>query len=362
MGNVLCWMKRYRSCPLAGAILLSFLGGCTMGPTMLQSTRTGYNQAIQQSTNEQLLLNLVRLKYRDQPLFLEVSSVSAQFQFDHTVGAIGTLNENVGTNPLNANALRIDGKFTFADRPTVTFTPLQGELFATRMLEPIGLDAIFLLIRSGWSADRVLRVTVQQMNGQDNASRASGPTPSTASPYRDFADMSGLWRDLAWRGVVQIGYESGYREVSPAVAAESVSATDMINSARAGLTFRRNADAPNSYVITKPSRSLTMRVASSARDDARWKEFANALGLDPQRSSFALHATGETAMRDATSDDNLSRISIAPRSQMGVLFYLSHAIDSPPAHANDNLITMTHDAQGELFDWTKVTGDLLRVH
>jgi len=358
MGRVLRWCRA----AAVAAVTTGLVTGCAMGPKMLRSTRTGYNQAIQQTTNEQLLLNLVRLKYRDQPFFLEVSSVSAQFQFDQSAAATGTLNENVGANPLNPNVLRIDGRVGFTERPTVTFTPLQGDMFATRMLEPIGLDAILLLIRSGWSADRVLRVTVQQMNGRDNASRASGPTPHEASPYRDFARASSLWRDLAWQGALQIGYQPGRRVVSPPIATESVSASDLINAARDGLTFQPVEDSPDRYVVTAPSRSLVMRVARAARDDLRWREFAEVLGLDTQVSTFALQAAGETATRDANSKDDLHRLSIAPRSLMGVLFYLSHAIEVPAAHSNANLVTVTHDADGQPFDWAEVTGDLLRVH
>jgi len=295
-------------------------------------------------------------------LFMEVSSVSAQFQFDQSASTTGTLNENVGPNPVNPNVLRFDGRIGFTERPTVTFTPLQGDLFATRMLEPIGLDAIFLLIRSGWSADRVLRVTVQQMNGQDNASRASGPTPREASTYREFANVAALWRNLAWLGDVQVGYEQRRTAVSPPIAAGSVSASDLINAARAGYTFRPEPGSPDEYVVTTPSPSLTLRVSEGARDHARWKEFAQLLGLDPQISSFALQAAGETAGLDANSRDNLQRISIAPRSLMGVLFYLSHAIEVPTAHADAKLVTLTRDAEGQPFDWAKVTGDLLRVH
>lgn len=360
--RLLRWCRRGVAGVAAASYLMLSATGCAIGPKMLRSTRTGYNQAIQQTTNEQLLLNLVRLKYRDQPLFLEVSSVSAQFQFDHSASAAGTLNENVGGNSLNPNVLRIDGRIGFTERPTVTFTPLQGDLFATRMLEPIGLDAILLLIRSGWSADRVLRVTVQQMNGQDNASRASGPTPRVAPPSSEFAKASVLWRDLVWLGALQIGYESGQAAVSPPIAAGSVSASDLINSAREGLTFRPQDGSPDTYVVTAPSRSLVMRVADAARDSARWKEFARVLGLDPRRSTFALQANGDMAIRDANSKNDLDYLSLAPRSLMGVLFYLSHAIEVPTAHTDAKLITLTHDANGQPFDWAEVTGDLLRVH
>jgi hypothetical protein len=43
------------------------------------------NSAFQQTNDEQLLLNLVRLRYRDTPAFLEVSSISSQTRFEATI-------------------------------------------------------------------------------------------------------------------------------------------------------------------------------------------------------------------------------------------------------------------------------------
>ncbi len=51
--------------------VLPFLAlGCgTLGPSAIKGERINYNSAIQRSNDEQLLLNLVRLKYRDTPSF-----------------------------------------------------------------------------------------------------------------------------------------------------------------------------------------------------------------------------------------------------------------------------------------------------
>src|SRR4030042_6183943 len=89
----------------AGLASLLVLGsGCrtNMGPTTISPARFDYNQAIAASWNEQLLLNLVRLRYRDTVHFLEVSSVITQYSLEHhasasagavfngsTIGAVG---------------------------------------------------------------------------------------------------------------------------------------------------------------------------------------------------------------------------------------------------------------------------------
>lgn len=72
--------------------------GCTsLGAKMLRSERIQLNTAFQQTNDEQLLLNLVRLKYRDNPAFLEVSGISSQPSFESTFEAGAEL-EQAGTN------------------------------------------------------------------------------------------------------------------------------------------------------------------------------------------------------------------------------------------------------------------------
>jgi len=52
------------------------LAGCmSTGPTLVSGSRTDYNLVLRQAGNQQLLLNLVRSRYRDQAMFLEISAL-----------------------------------------------------------------------------------------------------------------------------------------------------------------------------------------------------------------------------------------------------------------------------------------------
>lgn len=67
---------------LTAALSFVTATGCkTLGPRAVKWERTPYNFAIQETQDAQLLLNLVRLKYRDTPVFLELSSIASQFSF-----------------------------------------------------------------------------------------------------------------------------------------------------------------------------------------------------------------------------------------------------------------------------------------
>lgn len=59
------------------------LCGChSFGPKGLEGTHSRYNQAIVNSLNEQILQNLVRLRYRDMPYFLEIGGVTASLRLE----------------------------------------------------------------------------------------------------------------------------------------------------------------------------------------------------------------------------------------------------------------------------------------
>ena len=87
----------FRSSPLApAAASLAFAGllltGCNaVGPQTIRGASFDYNEAIAHSWNEQLLLNLVRLRYRDSPYFLRVTSVTTQYSLEASASAGNTV-------------------------------------------------------------------------------------------------------------------------------------------------------------------------------------------------------------------------------------------------------------------------------
>ncbi len=95
-----------------------------MSPDIIQASGNDYNIAIQRTIDEQLLLNLIRLKYHDSPFFLEVNSVSSQFKLNTETSLSTTLKEQQTPESIGLSA-----KLNFTEQPTVTYLPLQGNDF-----------------------------------------------------------------------------------------------------------------------------------------------------------------------------------------------------------------------------------------
>lgn len=153
--------------------------GCqTIGTGSVQRDRIGYAEAIGTSWKEQMLLNIVKLRYLDTPVFLDVSSVISSYELASQVNLSANIfpNASAGTN----QSLGATG--TYTDKPTISYTPITGERYLNSLIRPISPQAVFAMIEAGHPADFLLRVTARAINGIYNYSvsqtraRAADPT------------------------------------------------------------------------------------------------------------------------------------------------------------------------------------------
>ena len=147
------------------ASLVACLYGCSgIGPGSLSRDRFDYTAALSDSWKGEMLLNLVKFRYGDAPVFLDVASVISQYQVTGSV----SLNGSWFNSPSPYPAQVLGGAGIYQDRPTVTYSHLIGERFARSLMTPIPPAAIVSLIQAGYPADMVLRLTVHSINGLQN--------------------------------------------------------------------------------------------------------------------------------------------------------------------------------------------------
>ena len=281
-------------------ILLAASLGCAvrLGPRTVPGARFNYNEAIARSLNEQLLLNLVRLRYRDTPLFVDVGSVIAQYSLSGNVGASPVVSIDGSNN--NEYGFGVGG--AYSESPTITYEPLRGGAAAERLLKPIDPSTLALLSQSGWSIERLLICCVQEINGVDNAPSATGPAPTTLPDNGRFRKLAADLRELQSQGALKVR------------------------------TIAEDGRAAVAVDIEPGDRSAAVR---------------RALGLDPDLEQFRLIT--DTARRSP------AEIALAGRSLLGTLFFLSLAVDTPQADRDAGLIG------GAALDWGQVIDNLLEV-
>ena len=156
-------------CGLLALMFSALVAGCTIGPSTMTRDRFDYTAAVAESWKSQMLLNLVKLRYSDTPVFLDVGQIVSGYTVQSTFTAAGNIFNTNGPVPGVPNSsigLGAQGQFT--DRPTITYAPLMGERFARSLMTPIPPPAILSLIQAGYPIDLSLRLVVHTLNGIQN--------------------------------------------------------------------------------------------------------------------------------------------------------------------------------------------------
>ena len=309
--------RRIRDLAKTAVLALVTTSGCFagVGPEAIRIERPDYNRQIASSADRELLLNLVRLRYNESPLFLELGAVVTQYAYTASLSASGHF-EN-GASAGNAST-----GLGYSESPTVTYAPLVGEEFATRMLSPISLDAMMLFEQSGWSAERLLLVAVQRMNDVFNAPTAGGPAPDHVPDYEAFAELAERLQRLRLGGLFGLNWEMREHEKQPP-------------GRDSRFWVRRPSD---------PRSPLAADVAAVRR----------LLALKPGKDEFTLTAF--------PFERRPTEVGVRCRSLLGVLYFLSTSVETPAPDVEAGLVTVTKDDQGRPFDWSRVTAKVMTVH
>jgi len=164
-------MRGFPVAALGVAALCTLLGGCaSIGPGTVNRDRLDYSAAVGDSWKSQMLLNLVKIRYGDAPVFLDVGQIVAGYSFPRSFAASAALNQYDGTPAPQAitSSVGLAAGATFNDSPTVTYTPMSGERFARSLMTPIPPSVILNIIQAGNPVEEVFRTSVQSVNGVDN--------------------------------------------------------------------------------------------------------------------------------------------------------------------------------------------------
>jgi len=276
MANSLCSEAPVLQRWFLGALALLALAGCAnVSPARVSADRMDYGEVIAESWKRQTLLNVVRLRYADAPVFLDVASVINSY----SVTGRGNVGFTQQTRP-DPNLFAIGAEGSWSNTPTVTYQPLLGDRFTRSLLQPVPPVAIFQLLQGGWSANLVLRTVVGSVNGLRNASAGVAADPA-------FYELTEALSRIQRAGDIGI-------RIEPGKGGDGVVAV-----------IRRGESGTE---LSKDSRRV--RQLLGLAEDAG--EFSIAYGLVPR---------------------NRDEVAVLSRSMMEIMLQLGFGIDLPAAHA-----------------------------
>jgi len=121
-----------------------------------------YNQAVVETTSEQLLFNIARARHHEPIHFTGVSHIAATLNFQFNAGATPAL---TGSN--GALLAPIFGG-NISENPTISIIPIGGEEFTKRLLAPIPESKLTFLLRQGADIDKILRLMAEEFRELKN--------------------------------------------------------------------------------------------------------------------------------------------------------------------------------------------------
>ena len=166
-----------------------------MGPQSLPRDRAAYSVSLSDSWKEETLLNIVKVRYVDPPIFVDVGNIVASYTLAQNASIGGTIIPNGGSNAT------LGGSVGFSNTPTITYSPLTGNAYIKGLITPLPPEVLFTAIQNGMPADSVLLTSFMSINGLRNQSVSlHGITP--ADP--DFHRVRELMRDIQVSGAVRL--------------------------------------------------------------------------------------------------------------------------------------------------------------
>ena len=154
----------------ASALAATLLSGCsTVCVKSIDYGRTPYNEVIHDTSAEQTLLNVVRVKNGETPLFMDVGEVDQATTFTGSImGGHTGIGSRANPGTSSAGTLAgvvgaITGTATCQEAPTVRYVPLSGQALIAQVSTPITAESLANFTSSDWSLAAVLTLGIDRI-------------------------------------------------------------------------------------------------------------------------------------------------------------------------------------------------------
>lgn len=260
---------------IALTLAAACLSGCAgLGPSYIEASRTPFIEVLAKTDEQELLLNIVRLRHSEAPVFVQVEGItvspSAELSVTSSLPFIDIDDATLTT--------AVTPTLTVADSPTIVYDPLLGTEFAEKLLVPIDPTVILLLSQNGWPLDQLFSLMVRSVEGV-------GDAPGRADRYDAIVGAIGR--------LERVG----------------------------DLVLGTGTDQSTGTTI------LLMRISTRGRQSDEGRFLADALGLDPNQEIYRLQS-GFAAAPDT--------IAIEMRPLMSLLYHVGAGVETdatqPPAN------------------------------
>ena len=231
-----------------------------IGPHSVPHDRADYSLALSDSWKEQTLLNIVKFRYVDPPIFVDVGSIVSSYSLSQNASVGGTF------VPSGSNNATIGGSVAFSTNPTVTYTPLTGNEYVKGLVTPLPPFLVFSAIQNGSPADSILLASVTSINGLRNQSVSlEGIKPADAEFNRVRELMQVIQESGAVQLYVKVDATNSQQSQIIALRSKDVAPDILANIMELRRLLHLNPDATELKLVAAPLPSSDTEIAVQTR-------------------------------------------------------------------------------------------------
>ena len=319
---------------LALTALALTLAGCSMQSKIIQSRHWELNDTIRQTRNEQLLLNMVRMRYDDTPYFLQLSSITSSFSAGASAGAQATLPDG------GPDVFGLSAGINYSETPTVTWSIPDSREFLARFYAPISTNQLTVLTQSGFDFVDVFRIGSRKINQLRNKEFSSKEGEFVPDNFDELIETLELIEALRRDGALDMAYSlmSNYGGVT--VPISQLDTRGVAEGLPYSLLYLSRAPGTATpYQVSKP---VFLRFTKESDGDPRAVRLRALLKLRPDLYSFpitdvadvspeAIRAVDGKLAQLFDPDEKLSHIGLTNRSVIEILRMAANHIEVPAA-------------------------------
>ncbi|MCX7115720.1 MAG: hypothetical protein NTW08_07430 [Gammaproteobacteria bacterium] len=164
-------------------LLILLLVSCkSIGPKEISLDRSRYNDIIADTQDEQLLKNIIRMRYLHPISILEITNVITSYTLNPSLlSSWSAVKTPVRVTPNSPQFITPSGGLgsinpgvSYSDQPTITYMPVEDSAFIRRMLIPLEVYFINMLASGGMHDPHLIfNLTIKHLNDMhaDNGTR-----------------------------------------------------------------------------------------------------------------------------------------------------------------------------------------------
>jgi len=338
-----CETRTKRLCVIALFFMLAALAGCSMQAKIIQSRHWDLNETIRQTKDQQLLLNMVRIRYEETPYFLQISSITTSF----SAGANAGLQASLPSGGDAPDIYTPSAGFSYSETPTVTWSiPDSSEMLA-RFYAPIGTDQLTVLVQSGFDLIDVFSIGARKINALTNRTFSIKDGLLVPPDYDEFREALRLIKELTREGLADTVYSLNAKyggvtlpitQMEPRGVAEGLAIGQLYLSREPGKATPLQAIKPLHLRFTKQSdndpRAKRLRELLKLRSDLYTYPIMDITDVSPE----GLRSLDGKLAQVFDPNETVAQIMLSNRSVIEILQFASAFIVAPETDIEKGLV------------------------